>query len=256
MSISRESLNRFLNELLTPELFQDYGPNGLQIEGSDTIKKIAFSVSATRESIERAILFEADTLIVHHALFWKFHGIRTITGPFANRIKPLIQNNLNLFGFHLPLDGHPEIGNAAQLANRVGLTKLEPFGEYKRSTTGIKGQLKNPISEQKLKEKIEKVTQHSVTISSVNPDRQINTLGIITGGANDGWLEAFDHNLDAFLTGEMSEHDWHDAKEYGVSMYAAGHHATERFGILALQDRVQNEFPNLETTYIELNNPA
>lgn len=256
MSIKRNRINNFLNELLTPELFQDYGPNGLQIEGKEEINKIAFCVSATRDSIEKAVAWGADALIVHHALFWKFHGIRTITGPFARRIKPLINNDINLFGYHLPLDGHPQLGNAAQLATKLELQDLEPFGEYKKSTTGVKGVFPQPISEVELKDKIERCVQHSVTLSSVDPQRPIYSLGIITGGANGGWLEAYGHQLDAFLTGEMSEHDWHDAKEYGISMFAAGHHATERYGIQALQKRVEQEFPEVKTLYIELNNPA
>lgn len=252
----RSNLETFINQILTPELFQDYGPNGLQIEGKEQISKIAFSVSATKESINQAIQFGADALIVHHGLFWKFHGVRTLTGPFGKRVLPLAQNDINLFGYHLPLDGNLQIGNAAQLAAKIGLTELESFGEYKKSSTGVKGRFFTSITEIKLQEKLEKELGHRVTVSSVDPQREILTMGIITGGANGGWLDAYDQNLDSFLTGEMSEHDWHDAKEYGISMFAGGHHATERFGIIALQKAIDKEFPELETLYIELNNPA
>ncbi len=252
----RSDLENFLDTLLTPAQFQDYGPNGLQIEGSEEIFKIAFSVSATKDSITQAVEQKADTLIVHHGLFWKFHGTRTITGPFAKRVIPLIKNSINLFGYHLPLDGHPEIGNAAVIAKQLGLEELESFGEFKRSPTGIKGKFTTPLNELQLKQKLATLLNHEITCSSVDEKRVISTLGIITGGANSGWLDAYEQNLDAFLTGEIKEHDWHDAKEYGISMFAGGHHATERFGILALQEKIKLQFPNIQTTYIELNNPA
>ena len=254
--MKRLELENFLTSLLTPHLFQDYGPNGLQIEGSDAIKNIAFSVSATKESITKAIELKADALIVHHGLFWKFHGVRTLTGPFGKRVIPLIKNNINLFSYHLPLDGHPEIGNAAVIAKKLGLSKLESFGEYKRCPTGIKGKFEQPISEKELEQLLAKILNHEITCSSVNSQKQINSLGIITGGANSGWIDAHEQNLDAFLTGEMKEHDWHDAKEYGISMFAGGHHATERFGIMALKDCIESEFQNIKTHYIELDNPA
>ncbi|MFT6603219.1 MAG: putative NIF3 family GTP cyclohydrolase 1 type 2, partial [Bacteriovoracaceae bacterium] len=135
MSIKAKALNKYLKKLLTPEEFSDYGPNGLQIEGSEEIKKIAFAVSATRHSVEKAVSEKADALIVHHGLFWKFHGTRTLTGPFAKRVLPLVKNEINLFAYHLPLDANIEVGNAATVARKIGLQDLEPFGDYKGSPT-------------------------------------------------------------------------------------------------------------------------
>lgn len=239
-----------------PETFQDYGPNGLQIEGSETIKHIAFAVSATKDSVQRTIEIGADTLIVHHGLFWKFHGPKTLTGPFAKRVIPLVKNDINLFGFHLPLDGHQEVGNAVSVAHLIGLEDLQPFGEYKGAMTGTKGHFKNPIKADELSLLLEKKLNHKVILSSPNPEDKISTLGIITGGANSDWIKAQQEGLDAYLTGEISEHDWNEAKEAGIHMFAGGHHATEKFGIQSLMQKLQKQYPNLKSSYISSENPA
>ncbi|MGB0452963.1 MAG: Nif3-like dinuclear metal center hexameric protein [Bacteriovoracaceae bacterium] len=254
-TIERDSLTTYLNDYLEISGFQDYGPNGLQIEGSDNVQSIAFAVSATQESVAKAIELGADTLIVHHGLFWKFHGPRAITGPFASRVKPLITNNLNLYGYHLPLDAHPEVGNAAAIAKKLGLENCEAFGDYKGSPTGIQGSFSKPIQVSKLSEQLESILSHSIITSERNPKKEIKTLGIITGGANSEWQEASKKGLDAYLTGEISEHDWHESYEAGVSMFAGGHNATEQFGVQELQKHIENKF-KVKTHYIHSENPA
>ncbi|MFZ4714779.1 MAG: Nif3-like dinuclear metal center hexameric protein [Bacteriovoracaceae bacterium] len=253
--LSRDQLTNYLNSLLKPENYDDYGPNGLQIEGKTAISKIAFAVSATQDSIQKAILEKADALVVHHGLFWKFHGPRTITGPFAQRIKPIIENNLNLFGYHLPLDGHLEVGNAASLADKLVMKNVKPFGEGKMrgSYTGVKGELN--LSVQDLEVALSKILNHTVMTSTLNKKAVIKSLGIITGGANSEWKLALKEGLDAYLTGEMSEHDWHEAKESGMTMFAGGHHATEQFGIQSLMKKVQEHF-KINCVYIDSENPA
>lgn len=255
MGLKRDQLTRYLDELLNSNEFNDYGPNGLQIEGSESIQKIAFSVSATQASISEAIRKNADTLIVHHGLFWGFHGVRTLTGPFAKRVLPLVKNEINLYGYHLPLDAHPEIGNASSVARLIGLSIDGPFGDHKGCPTGIKGTFAKAIKACDLQEKLEKVLSHKVILSSPNPDQVISTMGIITGGANGGWLDAYRQGLDSYLTGEISEHDWHDAKEAGVHMFAGGHNATEQFGIQTLMENIQKKF-EVEAFFIDSPNPA
>lgn len=256
MSIETKTLNKYLRKLLTPEEFSDYGPNGLQIEGSDKIEKIAFAVSATKDSIAKAVEEKADALIVHHGLFWKFHGTRTLTGPFAKRVLPLVKNNINLFGYHLPLDAHIEYGNAASLAKLIGLEDLEAFGDYKGSPTGVKGKFKSPIDPIELKNKLAKVLNHEVIHSNPTEVPKISSMGIITGGANGDWIRAMRAGLDSYLTGEISEHDWHEAKESEVHFFAGGHHATEQFGIQALMEKVREDHASLELFYIDSENPA
>lgn len=250
-------LEEYLKTLLKPELFDDYCPNGLQIEGKEEIKKVVFAVSATRESADYAAKVKADALIVHHGVFWKFHGTRTLTGPFAKRLFPLIRNEINLFGYHLPLDGHPEIGNAASVAKNLGLTNLSPFGNYKAACTGIMGELPTPLQAGDVKELLEKKLNHQVLYSNpTETDGMIKKIGIITGGANSEWREAFKLGLDAYITGEMSEHDYHESRESGIHMFAGGHHATEKFGIQALMTLIKKEFPALECHYLDSENPA
>lgn len=253
--MNRNDFSKYLSDLLNIKAFNDYGPNGLQIEGSEKIKKIGFSVSATKHSITKAIEAQVDTLIVHHGLFWNFHGVRTITHAFAKRIIPLIKNEINLYGFHLPLDAHIELGNAAQLAKKIGLENIEPFGDYKGMPTGVKGNFLNPVEATSLNLKLKNLLNHEVLHAQSEINQSISTLAIITGGANSGWIEAAREGIDAYLTGEMSEHDWHDASENNIHMFAGGHHATEEFGIQALKMHIQEKF-NIECLYIPSENPA
>tara|TARA_R110000868_G_scaffold118569_1_gene314412 strand:+ start:926 stop:1690 length:765 start_codon:yes stop_codon:yes gene_type:complete len=253
--MNRDQLSDFLDDLLGPKQFQDYGPNGLQVEGSEDIKKIAFAVSATRDSIAEAIKQDAQALIVHHGLFWRFHGPKTVTGPFAKRLKPLIQNDINLFGYHLPLDAHIEYGNAAGLAKAFGMENLEPFAFEKGAYIGVKAELKTPMNGADFAKKLETVLGHNVLHACPTDAGTIQSIGIITGGANSQWSVALSDGLDAYITGEMSEHDWNEARESDIHMFAGGHHATERFGVLSLKALIEKEF-EVETVFIDSENPA
>lgn len=254
--MKRSELEEFLTTLFKPELFDDYCPNGLQIDGNTEIKKILFAVSATRESAEFAASSKAQALIVHHGLFWKFHGTKPLTGAFYNRVAPLIKNDINLFGYHLPLDAHPEVGNAAQIANLLGMKDLSGFGSYKGVFTGMMGSLSKEISGSELKSLIEKKLNHSTLYSNPIEGKPIKTIGIITGGANSQWREAQKLGLDAYITGEMSEHDYHESRESGIHMFAGGHHATEKFGIQSLMKKIKETFPEVECTFLDSENPA
>lgn len=253
--VYRDHLLHFLDGILQPRIFQDYGPNGLQIEGQDEITKIAFAVSATRDSVEACVASGAQAMIVHHGLFWRFHGARSVTGPFAKRVKPLIQNDINLFGYHLPLDAHIEYGNAAGLAKAVGLENLQPFALEKGAFIGVKAELPEALSGQDFARKLEKTLNHSVMHACPRDAGKVQSVGIITGGANSQWTMALADGLDAYITGEMSEHDWNEARESDIHMFAGGHHATERFGVRALQQLVEKEF-QIETLFIDSENPA
>ena len=253
-SVSRAEFTDFLNTTLNISEYSDYGPNGLQIEGSETIKKAAFAVSAQRSSIESACVWEADAMVVHHGLFWKFHGAKTLTGPFAKRVKPLVQNDISLLGYHLPLDAHIQYGNAAGLASSIDMFDLKPFGDYKGMPTGVCGTLTNALRPNELIARLESALNHKV-ISSNASDDLIETIGIITGGANGQWVDSLKLGLDAYITGEMSEHDYHESREAGIHMFAGGHNATERFGVLSLKTLVENRF-GIECLFIDSPNPA
>jgi dinuclear metal center YbgI/SA1388 family protein len=255
MSINRSQLQDYFQRLLTPENFEDYAPNGLQVEGKDAIARVAFAVSATQESIAEAQKWGADALVVHHGIFWKHQGARTVTGAWGLRVKSLVKNDLNLFAYHLPLDAHPSVGNAVSLANEIGLSDLAPFALYKRQPMGAKGKFSSPIKANELKKKLETILKHPVILASPDENHPIASLGIITGGANNEWAEAMKDGLDAYLTGEISEYNWHDAREAGIHYFAGGHHATERFGIISLMKKVETEL-KLTCAFFDSGNPA
>ena len=256
--VHRSKLEAFFHRLLRPDMFIDYGPNGLQIEGTTDIERLAFAVSATRDSVKKTVQSQAQGLVVHHGLFWpKFHGAKTLTGAFAKRVFPLVRHEINLFAFHLPLDANLEVGNAKSLAGLLALENLAPFGDYQGCPTGVQGALPSPLSALSLKKALSQILGHSVIHSGPNENDQIQSIGIITGGANSDWPLAVTAGLDAYITGEISEHDWHEAQEAGIHMFAGGHHATEKWGVLALMKRVQKEWEGgLECLFIDSENPA
>lgn len=255
LGIETVELVKFLDAILNPESFSDYCPNSLQIEGKTHINKIAFAVSAQKKSIEKACEIGADALIVHHGLFWNFHGTRTITKAFAKRVIPLVKSDINLIAYHLPLDAHLEFGNAATLAKKIGLTNLAPFGDYKKMPTGVKGSFIEEVDAIELKNIISKELNHDVIHANYQDKKMVKTMGIITGGANSGWTHSLNDGLDSYLTGEMSEHDYHESRESGIHMYAGGHNATERYGIQAIMNLVCENF-EVECVFIDSTNPA
>ena len=256
MSIGQIDLVNYLSHQLTPQLYEDYAPNGLQIEGSSSIAKLAFAVSATQDSIQSALKWGAQALVVHHGVFWKYQGARTVTGAWGERLKLCIKNDLNLLAYHLPLDGHGEFGNAVALGNKLGLQNMSAFALHKKQPMGTKGELKQPVSAKELKAQLEKLLAHPVILASPDETKLISSIGIITGGANNDWVKAMEDGLDAYLTGEISEYNWHDAKEAGIHYFAGGHHATEKFGIQALMEKIKKDFPVLEVQFFDSQNPA
>ncbi len=256
MSTSQNDVLNYFQKLLSPELFEDYAPNGLQIAGAPQIQRVAFAVSATQDSIEKSLDWKAQALVVHHGVFWKHQGVRTITGPWGERVKKCLKQDLNLFAYHLPLDAHPTIGNAAALAQELGLRELSPFALYKKQPMGVKGYFPKSLSARDFKEVLENILHHPVLLATPDENRPLKSLGIITGGANNEWARAVEDGLDAYLTGEISEYNWHDSIEAGIHYFAGGHHATERFGILALMKKMQTDFPNLEVQFFDSPNLA
>lgn len=256
MSILKSELEKQLKIWLQPEVFEDYCPNGLQIEGKEKIQKIAFAVSATKESVDKAVLAKADCLIVHHGLFWKFHGTRPLTGAFYHRVSPLLKNDISLFGYHLPLDANLEFGNAKALADLLDLQNISPFGLYKKTYIGVKGEFKSPIDARELSTVLQTKLQRNILVAIPEEAKLISNIGIITGGARDEWQLSLQDGLDAYLTGEMSEHHYHESRESGITMYAAGHHATEKFGIQRLKSKIESHFKDVETIFFDSENPA
>ena len=238
------------NQLLQPERFKDYGPNGLQVEGKEQVARIVSGVTASRALIEAAIDAKADAIFVHHGLFWRGMDGR-ITGWLKERIRLLLAHDINLFAYHLPLDAHAELGNNAQLGFKLGVKGQAAFGDQNL------GWLADAdfASTDALNSHVQTVLGRSTTLVNADAARPVRKLAWCTGGAQGFFEAAIAAGADAFITGEISEPQAHLARETGVSFIAAGHHATERYGAPAVTDYVAHEC-GIEHQWIEIDNPA
>ena len=250
--IERKQLLSAFDALLEPERFKDYGPNGLQVEGRGDIKKIVSGVTACLALIEAAVAVQADAIFVHHGLFWRGHDGR-ITGWLRQRLGLLMQHNINLYAYHLPLDAHAELGNNAQLGKQLGFTAQGRFGEQQ---LGWLGQAPAAVmaSPQALASHIEAALGRPVTLVAGRPG-PLQRVAWCSGGAQGYFEEAIAAGVDVFVTGEISEPQAHYARECGVSFIACGHHASERYGAPAVAAHVAAQY-GLEHQFIDIDNPA
>jgi dinuclear metal center YbgI/SA1388 family protein len=250
--IERQHLLTTFDALLQPERFQDFCPNGLQVEGRAQIGKIVSGVTASLALIEAAVAAQADAVVVHHGLFWRGHDGR-VTGWLRQRLGLLLQHNINLFAYHLPLDAHPELGNNAQLGLKLGFTAQGRFGEQQ---LGWLGEAAAPLlaSPQTLATHIEATLGRPVTLVAGRPGA-MRRLAWCTGGAQGYFEAAIAAGADVFVTGEISEPQAHYARELGVSFIACGHHASERYGAPALAAHVAAQL-GLAHQFIDIDNPA
>lgn len=246
----KELLN-YSNNVLEIERFQDYCPNGLQIEGKTEITKIVSGVTASQALIDAAIREKADLLLVHHGYFWKGEDARII-GLKYNRIRSLIEAGISLLAYHLPLDAHPLYGNNAKLAEILDLDIAGSFPPNS-SSVGMYGRLKTPMSAAEFNQKITIALAREALHIGENSE-QIQTIAWCSGAAQGYIDEAVELGVDAYLTGEISEQTVHIARENGLHFYAAGHHATERYGVKAFAEHLASHF-NLSHQFIDIPNP-
>lgn len=245
------ALEQLLNQKLACDKISDYAPNGLQVEGKTEVKKIITGVTASQALIDYAIAQKADALIVHHGYFWKNEN-PCIRGMKGKRIKSLLVNNINLYSYHLPLDVHPELGNNAQLAKLLHIENLQPLDNSGIPVWGI---LQKPLSKDEFGELITQTLHRAPLICSGNASRVIHRVGLCTGGGQ-GYIDlAATQGCDAFITGEVSEQTIHSAREQGIHFFAAGHHATERYGIKALGEWLAQEY-DFAVEFKDIDNPA
>ncbi|MCK3656300.1 Nif3-like dinuclear metal center hexameric protein [Pasteurellaceae bacterium Macca] len=250
-------LEHILDTKLNSKTISDYAPNGLQVEGRSQIRKIITGVTASLPLIEQAIAKGADAILVHHGYFWKSEN-PCIRGMKGKRIKALLQNEINLFGYHLPLDIHPELGNNAQLARLIGATQFQGMEEKPNSIPAV-AQFDTPISAQTLKQRLETGLGRRVILCDefveAFPQKAIHKVGICSGGGQ-GYIDlAAACGCDAFISGEISEQTTHSAREQGIYYFACGHHATERAGVQALGEWLKAEY-GVEVEFIDIDNPA
>jgi len=243
-----KEITNYCSEYLQPELFKDYCPNGLQIEGSKEIKRLVAGVTACQELIDAAIEYKADLLLVHHGFFWKSES-PVLTGIKQRRVKALLCNNINLLAYHLPLDAHPEVGNNHLFANQLKLKKRFAFGPNKLALGGRIKKVSGGDLAMKLAVVLDRQPLH------IAAKRPIEKIGLCTGAAQGMIEEAIENGLDAFISGEVSESTVHLARENNIHYFAAGHHATERFGARALGRHLADKF-SLKYRFIDINNPV
>ncbi len=251
-TIDRNEVIKFLADELKISVIRDYCPNGLQVEGQSRISSIVSGVTASLALIEAAIESRADTILVHHGYFWRNENA-CITGPKQKRIKRLLSHNINLLAYHLPLDCHPVLGNNSQLAKVLGFRAVGRFGD---NDLGWLGTVIDPelATVSDLAEWIEeKLARKPLVIG--NPEQKIDTIGWCSGAAQDLLPDAVKAGASVYLSGEISERTVHEAREYGITYLACGHHATERFGVQALGNLLEEKF-GINHKFIDIDNPV
>ncbi len=252
--MQRKAFSQLLNEVLQPDRIKDFCPNGLQVQGREQIKKIVTGVTASQALLDAAVAKGADTILVHHGYFWKNEPYN-ITGMKYNRIKTLLDNNINLFAYHLPLDIHETLGNNAQLAKLLGIEITGPLELGNPVSVAIQGEFSEPIDAQALNQLIgQNLNRPALHISS-SSNKPIKTVAWCTGGGQ-GYIElAAEQGIDAFISGEVSEQTTHVAKEMDIHFFAAGHHATERYGVKALGEFLASEH-GFDVEFVDIDNPV
>jgi dinuclear metal center YbgI/SA1388 family protein len=253
VALTREILS-FLDELLDPGGFDDYGPNGLQVPGRAEVDRVVTGVSASLELFERAVAADAGLVLVHHGVFWD-KAPRALSPAAAARLRMLLTAEVNLVAYHLPLDAHPEVGNNALLADGLGATAHEPFAEHAGRAVGVAARFgEDGVEAGELFSRVAEVTGRAPLVFDDGPDR-IRSLGIVSGGAAGDLETAIAAGLDGFLTGEPSEPAMTTAREAGVHFIAAGHYATETFGVRHLGELLAERF-GVVHEFIDVPNPV
>ncbi|WP_019529766.1 Nif3-like dinuclear metal center hexameric protein [Dasania marina] len=238
---------------LEPSQFQDYCPNGLQVQGGSEIKTLITGVTASQALIDAAVKHNADAVLVHHGYFWKGEDA-CLTGMKYRRIKTLMDNNINLLAYHLPLDAHPVLGNNSQLAQLLGLTVEGGLQPGEARPVGNVGSLNPPMSAADFSQRVKQVLNREPLLIG-DDETMIARVAWCTGAAQ-GYIEqAVAAGADLFLSGEISEPTVHTARELGIHYMAAGHHATERYGVKALGEWLAAEF-GLVHHFVDIDNPV
>lgn len=245
--MKRDELEQVLNELFTPSLFSDYCPNGLQFEGKSACRKIATAVSADLETIEKALSLKVDALITHHGLFWN-RDPYPVVGYRKERLKKLMEHDLSLFSYHLPLDAHVEVGNNWKAAQELGWEKCAPFYH----DIGVKGEIKESSLEPLVSE-LENFYGQKAIIAPGGPDK-FRRIALVSGGAYKEIPRAAQEGVECFISGSFDEPAWSLAHECGVHFIAMGHTATEKVGPKALCEWIKQNL-SVEACFIDSKNP-
>ncbi|PYE34433.1 dinuclear metal center YbgI/SA1388 family protein [Idiomarina fontislapidosi] len=253
MTIEVSQLTDYLDDLLKARQIRDFCPNGLQVSGKGTIKRIMTGVTASQALVDQAVAANVDALLVHHGYFWKNES-PAIVGMKKRRIKALLDADINLIAYHLPLDAHPELGNNAQLAKLMNWTIDGTADPNDPGSVLMLGRVEQPCSSDALADALAERLNRSLTCY-VPCQQPINRIAWCTGGGQGFIDQAAALGVDGFITGEVSEQTVHSAREQGIAFFAAGHHATERYGAKALGEHLAHQF-NLDVDFVDIDNPA
>jgi len=255
--LTRDQLLSVLNSLLLPNLLKDYCPNGLQIEGREEIKHIVTGVTASQALIDESVKLKADALLVHHGFFWKNEDY-AIVGMKKRRISTLLAHDINLIAYHLPLDVHPIYGNNAQLGKMLDLQNICGIDDIQPTGIVMRGELKEALTHEQFSSLLQqRLGRQSINVASKSV---IKHVAWCTGGGQ-GYIDKVadcckgENGIDAFISGEISEQTTHSARELGIDYFAAGHHATERYGAKALGEYLSSQH-DLKVSFVDIDNPA
>ena len=251
--ITRQKLHQVLDQLLQPWQIRDFCPNGLQVEGTEQINKVVTGVTASKALVEAAIELQADAIFVHHGYFWKGEK-ESIVGMKKQRLKLLLEHDINLFAYHLPLDIHPELGNNAQLAKLLDIEVERGLEIGNKVSVPMKGRLRTPQSGEAFAQTIANALGREPLFNAAQKPI-IETVAWCTGGGQSYIDMAAEQGVDAFISGEASEQTIHVSNELNIHFYAAGHHATERYGAKAVGEHLTSEH-GLDVTFIDIDNPV
>lgn len=250
---NRDEIIDYLSEYLACDLFSDYAPNGMQVEGKESIQQICTAVTASEDIIQKAATMQADLLLVHHGYFWKGEN-PVITGMKRRRLGLLMAHDMNLLAYHLPLDCHPDVGNNACFAELLEVESVRKHKAGKIPNILWSGVLAQPLSAQAFSVYLaRKLKRDPILVTGT--DKPICRVAWCTGAAQDFIQEAYELGVDAYLSGEISERTYYQAHELGIHYFACGHHASERFGIQALGHHLSARF-NLRHQFIDSSNPV
>jgi len=248
--MKREDLTCYLDTLLESARYKDYCPNGLQVEGRDEVRRVLAGVTASQALVDAAIARGADTLLVHHGWFWRGEDGR-VTGFRKARLQALLGHDINLIAYHLPLDAHPEFGNNARWAKRLGWTLEGHFGDQDLGCFG--GNSSSETLADLAAQLKSELRRDPLVIG--DPGRPVKRIAWCSGGAQSYFETAIGLGVDVYVSGEISEQHVHLARETGVAYIAAGHHATERFGVQALAAHLVERF-GIECEFLDIDNPV
>jgi len=253
MATSIDQLVHYCDQLLQVERFRDYCPNGLQVEGRREVKRVVSGVTACQALLDEALAWQADLVLVHHGYFWKGEPA-PITGIKRKRLQTLLTADINLVAYHLPLDAHPELGNNAQLARRLGITLQGPLEPGQDPAIGNMGELEQPLTVAEFGQRVEQVLGRVPQLIT-GGEHRVKRVALCTGAAERMIDLALLQQADLYLSGEISEPVVHVAREAGIHYCGAGHHATERYGVQALGEHLAQVF-ELEHRFIDIDNPV